>query len=451
MMNLRKYDKTLFKDGIEIDTLDHTSRTYQLWVLWKEYMDIQLVGNDHLKKALFFNFLSVVLHKKGYRYAAGISKKSMRMHMFLFQHSRTGKSVAVNAVHKLLTHMGCNSRKTLRDNAASCVGTVVFDAKKMKEPFIRYGFLKDIDAYYWDEGSILLRQNGGDMEYITDIFQGVMDEPGFISKGMAHGEIKYDTNATICACSYMFSEFTGAFITKGFFQRMFILYKEFDEFEKQVLRRQVPLLTNKYNPIRVNKIMEVIKEILNEIPAVSSKDAPLYHDVNGTAKMVEFYDKLYYDLIDKQFTGRTQEVLESFGDMAHMHVNKISAIITAVEGRKVVSYDDMRLAIPFVKLHISSVLDLFNFVGEEQGNVMERRGLKIIEVMLRLPPALPVYQKVVLDKMEIEKRYGRWDMGRNKTRDLLVHLIQTKKVLIQEEQITTGTVTKSVQSLRVNK
>ena len=68
MIDLSEHDNTVFKGAMDVALLDHKSRLYQMWVLWKEYIDFHVVANDHIKKIMFFNLIGVILTYKKYGY-----------------------------------------------------------------------------------------------------------------------------------------------------------------------------------------------------------------------------------------------------------------------------------------------------------------------------------------------------------------------------------------------
>ena len=432
MIDLSEHDNTVFKGAIDVALLDHKSRLYQMWVLWKEYIDFHVVANDHIKKIMFFNLIGVILTHKQYGYSKADFKVMTRIHYFIFQRARSGKGEAMKAKHKLLVFLGIPTRYTQSDNPAAAVGTC--QKNKTGKVDSRVGHLKTLYDYNWDEGSIIIKEgsnNSGDKVTLTDVLQGVMDEPGFVSKGMAWGDIQYETNSSICAGSYIFKEFAKTIMEKGFFQRMIISYKIFSEQEKQFMRRYVPLLKNRYNPRRIKRIMFKFKELVGEIPKL--KDNMILFNKTDTINFVDRYDMVYDNIIKNQFTGsgsRTQEVLESFSDMSHLLVDKIAAQSAIIDGKKEVTYEDMLIALPVVKMHLSSIIELFNSVEMSSETPTMKREAVILNMIKRYPTIAT--HKMILSKLEVERRIGGWDVGRERVTDMLKSLIERKVLIVDD-------------------
>ncbi len=428
MIDLSCYDATVFKDAIDTANLEHDSRFYHMWTLWKEYIDYYVVGNDHLKRASFFNLLGIILTYKGYGFEKSEQKISTRIHTFFFQRARSGKGEVMKAKNRLVVFLGIPSRYTMKDNVPSCIGTVKLpdNAKSINEKMSREGYLKDLFDYNWDEGSVLIRPSK-DMDNVTDVFQGVMDEPGIVSKGLVWGSIEYSTNVSICAGSYIFGELENALMTKGFFQRMLLTYKVFTEENKAEMRRMVPLLKIRYNKGRTSMIMRRFRELCDEIP--KPKNDLISFDSDSVLKFNNKYELIYNNIIKGQFVGRTQEVLESFGDMVHLLVDKISAQHAIIDGKDKVYYDDMRITLPIVKIHIASVLELFDSIEGNSITASMKRETIIMNIIRRYPNV--ANQKFILSKLDIEKKSGKWDIGRNKTHILIRKMVDDNKLLVE--------------------
>lgn len=437
MLDLLEFDDTVFKDRIDISTLDHSSKFYQLWSLWKEYIDFQLVGNKHLKLIGFFNLIGIILTHKGYGFAKDDLKVPPRLHWFMFQRSRSGKGQLMKAKHKLLDFCGIPTRYTTKDNEPSAMGTCSKNEKTGKVD-IRRGYCSFIYDYNWDEGGIILRtgkRNGDVTDDMTDMLQAAMDDPGFISKGMAWDSIGYKTDVTLTMGSYMTSSFSSVLMRKGLFQRMIITFKEFDEQEKQTMRTQVPLLKLRYNPQRILRIKQLFKEIIDSIP--NAKDTEnkgvLKHNKVDMTDFVKFYDDVYYNILSSRFMGRTQEILESFGDTVFLIVDKIALQKAVIEGRTEIIKEDMQVALPVVKLHIGSLLDLFNYIDPEKrssNDIREREIYNIVKEKNR-SSHIPVTRTIVMLELDKKRNLNEWDLGKNNSLKLINDLI--KKGLIQTE------------------
>lgn len=445
MLDLSMFNNSVFKDSIDTANMDSNSRYYQLWSLWKEYIDYFVAGNDHLKRVGFVNLLGVILTHKGYGFEKAEQMVSTRIHAFLFQRPRSGKGEMMKAKQRLVDYLKIPSRYTMKDNVPSAIGTAKLpeSAKEAKEVMKRFGYFSFIYDYNWDEGSILIKSSK-DMDNVTDVFQGVMDEPGFVSKGLVWGSVEYETNTSICAGSYIFDEVQSALMNTGFFQRMIITYKVFSDEEKTIMRRLVPLLKIRYNKGRIDKIMKLFKELCNEIP--KPKDNMVLFDENSVRRFNNRYDLIYDIIIKNQFVGRTQDILESFSDMIHLMVDKMSAQHAIIDGDDKVYYDNMLITLPIIRIHLSSILSLFETVDNRQVTVRMKREITVLGIIRRYPNISN--QKFILKRLDIEKKNGRWDMGRNKTIDLLQSMVSEGKLLVETTTCSNG---KSIRLLVIPK
>ena len=208
---------------------------------------------------------------------------------------------------------------------------------------------------------------------------------------------------------------------------MCLTYKVFTEEDKAEMRRLVPLLKIRYNKGRITKIMQHFKELCDEIPP--PKNNMISFDTDSVLRFNDKYELIYNNIIKGQFVGRTQEVLESFGDMLHLLVDKISAQHAIIDGKDKVYYEDMRITLPIIKIHLASVLELFDSIESKTITAMMKRETIIMNIIRRYPNVSN--QKFILDKLEIEKKSGMWDIGRNKSHALIRKMVNEKKLLVE--------------------
>lgn len=399
-----------------------------LWQLWKDYVDYYLVGNSHLKKVMFHVFLGTWLTYKGYSYMESSEKRSMRVNFFAIQDSGTGKSQAMKAYYKLLQYLGLTeeqARWTIKDNEASLTGTVFKDEKGKN--IVHKGSLSRLVSLVWDEGSVLLKSSAY-MDILTDVFQGVMDEPGRVSKGMRFGTIKYPSNCTIVAGSYMFDAFKKTLLTKGFLQRMYISYKKFSEKEKRDIRIGVNLLKLGQDAHKIEKLRRALKRTLNKINDPPNRT--ICFDINGVKLFDLEIERIYRKYIEYQFSGEKQGTLETFFNRLHILIDKIAAQRAIVNGKKIVTYDDMMYALGECEWHLRSLLDIFDyfFAGRTVTSVEKRE--QVIEAIIRGQNG-NISQAEILKKLRELKKKNQWDLGYNRSLQLLTEMEEGHKILIK--------------------
>ena len=223
---------------------------------------------------------------------------------------------------------------------------------------------------------------------------------------------------------------------------MMLTYKVFTEEDKADMRRFVPLLKIRYNKGRIEKIMKSFKELCDEIP--QPKQTIITHDEDGnklSKGVINFnkddvmkfnprYDMIYEHIVKGQFMGRTQEVLESFGDMIQTLVDKISTQHAIINGKDKVDYEDMLVTIPYIRIHIASVLSLFDSVDNKLCTINMKREHTIVNMIRRYPSV--ANQKFIIDKLETEKKMGKWDIGTNKTKILIRDMVTNGTLMIEK-------------------
>lgn len=400
-----------------------------LWRLWKDYIDYYVVGNVHLKRVFFHALLGTWLTYKGISYVESSERRSMRVHIFAIQDSGTGKSQLMKAYHKLLMYLGFSREQadwTIKDNEASLTGTVFQDEKG--KHIILKGSLSKLYSLVWDEGSVLLKPSAY-MDILTDVFQGVMDEPGEVSKGMRFGKINYPCFTTITAGSYMFDAFKRTLLTKGFLQRMYISYKKFTEKEKRDIRIGVNLLKLGQESEKIEKIRSAFKRTLNKIPEPSGR--AISFNIDSVRLFDLEIEKAYREYIEYQFSGDKQETLETFFHRIHVLVDKIAAQRAIINGKKEVTYEDMMYALGECKWHLESLLSIFDyFFAGKIVTSYEKREQTVEGIIKQFNGEIS--QAGVLQQLRILKQQGRWDLGYNRSLSLLEqmeagHLIFAKK------------------------
>jgi len=406
-----------------------------MWRLWKSYVDYYVVGNPELKQMFFWVFLSIVLTAKKCGYIESSDKKSLRLHIFILQDSGTGKSQIMKALHNLLLYCGVRSRWTIKDNEACLTGTVYLSNPKYnikgegkqttqmsREIKVKHGLLKELQAICWDEGSVLLKQSAY-MDILTDIFQGVMDEPGRVSKGMRLGLVEYPTDVTVVAGSYMFPEFKDTLVSKGFLQRMYLSFKEFTEKEKRDIRIGIGMLKLRRDKKRARMLKEAIRIVLDRLPC----DEILEFNPDAVRKFNADLEETYKHYIEHQFAYEKQRVLETFFNRLHVMIDKIATIKAIMDERTIVEYEDLQYALSKCKWHIESLQKIFDYLDQgKTSSVQDKREREIIMLLKRLGGEAS--QAEILEKLKDEKILDKWDLGFNRSIDLLNKMID-KRVL----------------------
>jgi hypothetical protein len=395
----------------------------QLYDLWKRYVDYYVVDNPHLKDVYFHVLIGIILRQRNYFYVESGEKRTTRIHCFSIQDSGTGKSQIMKAMHWLLYSMGIDSRYTTKDNEASLTGTIYINERTGNKE-VEKGMLSRKLFLAWDEGNVLLGKSPH-MDVLTDYFQSVMDEPGMVNKGMKLGTIEYNSPTTIVAGSYMFSEFKDTLLNKGFLQRMYVTYKDFTEEEKKKMRIGVMLLKKHQNPKRVDELRRAFKVVAGKIPNL--EDGLIVFNADDIMRFNIELEKLHDECVAYQFSGEKQNILETFFNRYHILVDKVAAQRAIVNGRKEVMYDDMIYGLEKCKFHIDSLLDIFDYL-----KIMSKTGSKedreqIIVDIIRKNTGI-MNQSTLLKHLKAMKDAGKWDLGINRSIELIDKMVKEKRI-----------------------
>jgi len=398
-----------------------------LWRLWKAYVDFSVVGNHELKEILFHVFLGIILTDRGYHYVEGAKKKTTRIHIFMIQDSGTGKSQLMKALHEIVDFLGIKSRITVKDNEASMTGTVYRNPMN-NTVHVKKGMLSELILLCWDEGSILLKHSAF-MDIITDVFQVVMDEPGRVSKGMKLGKIEYPCKTTVVAGSYMFDAFRETLISKGFLQRMYLHYKDFTEKEKRDIDIGVNLMKAKTDLAKYDRLKLALKTVVDRIP--DSGDKTISFNI---ADMNRF-NRVLVDIRDEHvtgaFVGEKQKVLETFYSRLHLLIDKIATQKAMVEGKAEVTMEDMMYGRKQIENHLQSLLRIFDFLAGGKITTTEDERQNLVIGILKRNKGKMV-QSSLLDELKKLKNIGKWDLGFNRSHNLINKMIENRKLHVEK-------------------
>lgn len=424
-------DEEEFREEIELGEEElkamKFTRYNQLWRLWKEYIDYRLIGNEELKRVLFHVVIGVILTHKDYSYYEAPYKRSTRMHTFIIQDSGNGKSVAMKAVCDLIDYLKIPYRWTIKDNEASVIGSVFID-ERSKKAIQREGILSTALLLTYDEGSVLLKKSGF-MDVLTDAFQGAMDEPGRVAKGMKLGNIDYYTRCTLLAGSYMFDEFETALFEKGFLQRMFVFNANYTEVEKKNTRHGVFLLKGRTDVKRMKEVMELIKRLISEIP--KPEDNVVLFDKDDIEQFFYVLEEFRDENIASSYTMKKQKVLDTFANRMSVLIDKIAAQRAIVDGRRIVNLEDMQEGLKLVNYHVKSLHQIFSLLPDVIKRDFEGNRENEIKRMIQENGNV-MSKKELLMKLQIKFSTGEWAFGSGKTLNYLNDLI--KKGVIKENQ-----------------
>jgi len=341
--------------------------TPHLKVLFQKYMDIHLIGNQHLTDVLFHSFLGVVAPIKAY-YAGHTMVP--RTHFFPIQNSGTGKSQAGEALFWLLWFLLPHDKvfKCVKTTDAALIGSPDADYKKEAKQS-RLLFKKEF--IYWDEGSVLLKDVPFS-EDLRDIMQMALDESRWIQKALKDGIVQGYTNATIVAGSYIESKIKYNVLRTGFFQRFIVTFKEYTDKEKLEIaenleRLEDPTLFTKKMQLQNEIKAELIKNYGFRYPVDIKERKVINFSHEASRKFTKEFMNYYKTNILGQYMDSRQDVLETVWSRVRQHTVKIAMHNAFLYHRDTLTEEDYDYAFDLVeRCHIQGMKGLLDSISDEK-------------------------------------------------------------------------------------
>lgn len=392
--------------------------------LWREYFALTVFKNEHLIKPLFHCWVGVHLTHH-YKITFCGQGKTFRVHPFILQESGTGKSVAMKTTHFLLEALGYRSVYTMSMNEPSLQGSILIlkngETKRMP------GALEDRDMIFWDEGSVLFRL-AEHSKNITEILQMTTDDPGYVSRRMLGGEVKFPTPTTICAGSYMEENIEKTILRKGLFQRMWTV------FHTTTTKEKLDYFKNKHNMIAVHDherklLIEKIKNTLSKL-AYSSQWVVINKDDYATVieQALPYFEE---NMLERSFKDKKENILSSFISRNDLILN-LAGQRAVLSGRFVVNKEDLEYGLEHYKQHIRSAVELLQ--GGQK--IEDDRGDERIKIIVGLIRKRPLFYNITKLRDELVQRED-WDIGKNVTGKFLNKLLLDKVIFSKDGEKNT--------------
>ena len=346
----------------EIKTQPHLQQLFQ------KYMEFYVVENQHLIDVLFLSFCGIVLQYK-FLYSSQYIKP--RVCSFNIQDSGSGKSQAMSGFFWLLREILPATKvfKCTKTSDAGLIGSPDHN-KEREDKQSRLLFNKE--ALIWDEGSTLLKVSPYS-ENLQDIIQMATDEPGWIAKALKDGEIQGRTETTIVAGSYFEENIKYQLLRRGFFQRMFLTYKEFTKKEKLLVQSKLENLERVSYIDKVNLQREIKKCLATEYKFYYPKEIDRYAEIKIPLETSNELSALLKTIFEEKileqylFDDKRQKVLETTWNRARLLILKISIQRAALNKRENVAVEDVEYAIDLVmKYHIHGMKSLLDALSDEK-------------------------------------------------------------------------------------
>lgn len=392
-------------------------RWEEINLLWEQYFKLSVYKKEYLIKPLFHFWMGVYL-THNYKILSSAQYKTFRIHPFIIGTSGSGKSIAMKTTHFLLLKIGFNSFYNLKTTDASLVGShELIKGKIIKN----YGLLKERQAIFWDEGSVLLK-GGSYSENVCDVVQMATDDPGFVSKATRLGQFEYTTTSSICTGSYPDDNIEKTILHRGLFQRMFVCYNEHDQDEiLDYIKNKDSIINSNHNDR-----IELVKKIKELLPKPSSEEQAI---IKVNKEDYKRFCEFFYDYITKKmrlFKDKKQQILDSF-------ISRNDQILTIAGQRAIlfdrneVKYEDLEYGFNLYLIHLKGANDLLMSKAEKPKEDMLLKR----EIIIKKAIGEKTFGICELRDFLIQQEY--WDLGKLNTYQIINNMVERNKINVRIE------------------
>lgn len=383
---------------------------------WDSYFAKHVIKSEHLKKVLMHSMLGTMIPTT-FTFAG--KRITSRLPVFIIQNSGTAKSVGMKATEKLLKKLGKSTLYTLRVTDAKLGGSIDPPTKKNDEPVEVPGLLNYLHFLAIDEGGILLR-SGPYNENLIDIVQQALDEPGQVSRAMKYGILDYRTDTTIVSGSYPRTEMGEIILTRGMFQRFYLVAYSFTD-------EEIKEIDDGFNELFDDLTIDCSEEISSLKEEL--KDFPKSIEVDKS-DLIRFYNEVLKEFRDntifKQYKDEKEDILKSFWFRIRIKMLKFATHYAVLNGKTKIDYESLEYAFKFVQDEVRYVKQIL-----EKTHIDKSRSGKDREGMVLRTLETPLSRPELLEKL---KGKGNWDMGYNRTVEFLKQMEENGLLNVDRNQ-----------------
>jgi hypothetical protein len=358
-----------------------------------DYLEIarsQSVNNDDLNGFMFLVLMGALCHKQGIvvdRYGT----KDLRIHTMLIQPSRTGKGEALKVLGKACGYCGLRYTDETQFTDAGIVGEInsaIVQKNKQKgyapgdpeyENPITFGDLAIYDVVSFSEGKQMIKLSAYSDDKL-EILQTGMDTPGRIRKKLASEvPIEFECNTSIIATTYFLEDFEQIFLEQGIFQRMLVSVRDYTTPERRELNH---ILATKDPEITDADFNDKLKGFCNYLSGKVSRvpeGTRLVFDESGKQALDKRVSK-WTDLIEADFVGVELSIMSGYTTSCINLYSKVAAIAAVLNGKRVVTAQEISEAHRFLRLYITSIMnEILLRMSSSDDNAVMSNILKIVK------------------------------------------------------------------------
>jgi hypothetical protein len=324
--------------------------------LYTKYMNFNIIDAEHMFTAGFHELLSPYV-KSTWQNGDEIIRGEINT--FFIQASSTGKGVLQKTHQKILEESG---KRAIILNDFSTAGIIGSINKEKNGNIVTTKPLNDFDWIAIDEASLITASKTTSKAEVIDTLNGYLDSKR-INKMLSAGHLHYSGTSSITFGSYIEGTIQYTVLKKGFFQRLFVVYKEHTEVERKNIRMKMDALiqTNVTNQTQFddakNKLIAFLKNLeSNKLICVVNKT-----DMN-------YFTKRFEELLDfikqKHNIEKSDESLESCFTRSKKLAKSIMVQGATICNKDKISKDVVEYSLTAIFEHIDAFIRLHKKASE---------------------------------------------------------------------------------------
>lgn len=392
--------------------------------------------NEKMNRGMFLSLAGSLVDKRGITVQV-INKLDPRVHSLLIQPSRSGKGAAIGVAQMFSKFLGLSYVQELQITDAAMVGKIdqrIHQRNKDKgyrpgDPnFVDPLILGDFGLYdvvTFPEAKMMFKV-GTHTEDKLEIFQTVMDSPGWVRKKLADDvPIQYPTHSTIIGTTYFLDEFEEILLKQGMFQRLLVFIDPFGiekrkELNEGLIEKPPELLD--YSQIEP-KLRELAKDIVKQVMKVP-KGTVVTKD-KSAIKALKSLNKDRMAYVSSYFQGRDLEIMLPYTTaIINMH-HKLACIAAVLNGSSVITRKEVLDTNQEIQMYFNCVV---NDIITRVSGVNTEKVRNIIKSMLQKEPK-------GLSKTEIkEKMDSKYHVNSRQTGHVIKDMIKNKELNTRNKQ-----------------
>lgn len=422
----------------------------ELNALWNEVVATRVVQVESISEIVFHSVLGCWLLPTRI-YMPGNSALTTRINLFVVSGSRSGKGEVMKLGATICQKdlglkaeyfSGSLTPKALigginkiRDKN----GAVVKETET-------YGQLHSTDFLSWGEARSVLNSKD-DFGSMKDVLLSALDDPGIVT-ARSYGDtyettpgkvgriFGYETKSTILTGTIHIKSISTELASSGLLQRFFISVNEktkddikkfWQDIYSQKTQQQEKIdsmIQEKEGTVTASDFTDVLlherRELRNELQKIKRENF-----IHFKAQTFKDFGDLHIEemhklCINAPHIGPKLDAYNAFMVSSINQTVKVASLKCAVEARSCVSYEDMIYGWELTKKSISSALALL-----DKGRIASHtddEGKRVELLLSILEKKKGLTQKQIFEHLKTEFYKNKWDLGVNKTQELLQYL-----------------------------